>query len=172
MHRRRTPELRATTPEADISDEDMISEKPTNGTSSPSRTKSPSSLVSSTSGQRVLLIVAGLVSLFFITKIFIPSDSSPLLIGAHQVQRTEQLVPRNWLNISTAAPPPFDFCPIYGPGDALATKYGAHNLARGRVHMGSGARIQRVIHKALSGLPVTISILGGSGKSTNRTSLL
>lgn len=156
MHRRRTPELRSST------DEDMISEKPSNGSSSPSRTKSPSSLIASTSGQRVLIIVAGLVSLFFVHKVFFPSESSPSLIGAHQVQRTEQLTPRNWLNISTAAPPPFDFCPIYGPGDALATKYGAHNLARGRVHMGSGARIQRVIHKALSGLPVTISVLGGS----------
>ncbi|KAG9029996.1 cap64-like protein [Tulasnella sp. JGI-2019a] len=153
MHRRKTPELRT-------DDADMISDKPTNGTTSPSRTKS-TSLISSTSGQRVIVIVVGLVSLFFITKIFLPSDHSFSIGGGHQVQRTEQLIARNYLNTSTT-PAPFDFCPIYGPGDPMATKYGGHNLARGRIHTGSGARVQRVMHKALSGLPVTISVLGGS----------
>lgn len=160
MHRRKTPELRAANSEP--STRSMITDKPTNGTASPSRTK-PSSLVSSTSGQRVLIIVVGLVSLFFITKIFLPSDHSFSIGGGHQVQRTEQLVARNYLNISSSTPAPFDFCPIYGPGDPVAAKYGGHNLARGRIHMGSGARVQRVMHKALSGLPVTISVLGGSG---------
>lgn len=145
----------------------MISEKTSNGSASPSRSKpSPASIITSTSGQRVLLIVAGLVSLFFLTKVFFPPDQSPFTIGQHQIQRTETLLPRNYLNVSTASPPPFDFCPIYGPGDAVATKWGGPNLARGRIYTGSGARIQKVIHKALSGLPVTISILGGSGVHT------
>lgn len=163
MHRRKTPELRSNS--EPLSPRSMITDKPINGSASPSRTKS-SSLVSSTSGQRVLLIVVGLVSLFFVTKIFLPSDHSFSIAGGHQFQRTEQLVARNYLNISSATPAPFDFCPIYGPGDPVAAKYGGHNLARGRIHTGSGARVQRVIHKALSGLPVTISILGGSGAST------
>ncbi|KAG8870044.1 cap64-like protein [Tulasnella sp. 331] len=142
----------------------MITDKPTNGTTSPSRAKS-SSLASSTSGQRVLLIVIGLASLFFVTKIFLPTDHSFTIGGGHQVQRTEQLVARNYLNTSSAMPAPFDFCPIYGPRDPVAAKYGGHNLARGRIHMGSGARVQRVVHKALSGLPVTISVLGGSDQT-------
>jgi len=31
--------------------------------------------------------------------------------------------------------------------------------------MGSGARIQKVVQKAMAGEPVTISVLGGSGES-------
>ncbi len=31
------------------------------------------------------------------------------------------------------------------------------------MHTGSGARVQRVVQKAMAGLPVTISVLGGSG---------
>jgi hypothetical protein len=32
--------------------------------------------------------------------------------------------------------------------------------------MGTGARVQRVLNRAMSGAPITISILGGSSKST------
>jgi hypothetical protein len=58
---------------------------------------------------------------------------------------------------------PFGFCPTGGKGDALSNKYGATNLARTRVHAGGGARVQRVIRRAMSGLPVTIAVIGGSG---------
>ncbi len=34
------------------------------------------------------------------------------------------------------------------------------------MHTGSGARVQKVVQKAMAGLPVTISVLGGSGGSS------
>jgi hypothetical protein len=72
------------------------------------------------------------------------------------------LTPRNYLNASETAPNPFDFCPVYGPGDEIGLKHGAVTLGKTRLHLGSGTRIQRVLNKALTGQPVTISILGGS----------
>ncbi|KIK93684.1 hypothetical protein PAXRUDRAFT_828723 [Paxillus rubicundulus Ve08.2h10] len=57
---------------------------------------------------------------------------------------------------------PFDFCPVFGPGDDIAEKYGVIPLAQSRLHLGSGGRVHRVIHKALLGQPVTMSVLGGS----------
>jgi hypothetical protein len=63
---------------------------------------------------------------------------------------------------------PFEFCPSGGTTDALAAKYGASNLARSRIHAGSGIRAQRVLRRAMSGLPVTISVLGGSSKLSCR----
>jgi hypothetical protein len=68
------------------------------------------------------------------------------------------------LNASEAAPNPFDFCPVYGPGDEIGLKHGAATLGRTRLHLGTGARVQRVLNRALTGQPVTISILGGSGE--------
>jgi hypothetical protein len=32
------------------------------------------------------------------------------------------------------------------------------------MHVGTGGRVQRVINRALTGQPVTISVLGGSGE--------
>ena len=74
------------------------------------------------------------------------------------------LTPRDYLNASQADPAPFDFCPIFGPGDIVAERRGQWGLLKSRLHQGSNARIQRVVQKALSGHPVTISVLGGSGK--------
>jgi hypothetical protein len=71
---------------------------------------------------------------------------------------------KNYFNLTDAGPNPFDFCPNYGPGDELGTKYGAVTLSKSRAHLGSGDRIQRVLNRALAGQPVTISVLGGSGK--------
>lgn len=59
---------------------------------------------------------------------------------------------------------PFNFCPVFGPGDDIAKKYGVIALAQSRLHMGSGGRVHRVIHKALLGQPITMSVLGGSGE--------
>ncbi|KAF9268541.1 hypothetical protein L218DRAFT_977087 [Marasmius fiardii PR-910] len=74
------------------------------------------------------------------------------------------LKPKNYLNISsTGQPPPsFDFCLPHGKGDKVGQKYGTGALSQTRTHLGSSARIQRVISKALAGQPVTISVLGGS----------
>lgn len=134
--------------------------------SSPSRTKSHG-LLSSPSGQRALLILGGLVSLFVVTKVFFPSETSPFALS--HPPAAVPLVAKDYLNSSKIEPAPFEFCPFYGPGDTIAQKYGAHNLAKSKLHLGTGGRIQRVIHKALSGLPVTISVLGGSSKSRRRS---
>lgn len=72
------------------------------------------------------------------------------------------LTPRDYLNASQADPAPFDFCPVFGPGDPVTERRGQWGLLKSRLHQGSNARIQKVIHKALSGSPVTISVLGGS----------
>lgn len=60
---------------------------------------------------------------------------------------------------------PFHFCPVFGPGDDIAEKYGVMALTQTRLHLGSGGRVHRVIHKALLGQPITMSVLGGSGES-------
>lgn len=73
---------------------------------------------------------------------------------------------KNYLNKTQEGqePNPFDFCPVFGPGDEIGKKYGPLTLSQSRLHLGSGGRVQRVIHKALLGQPVTISVLGGSGE--------
>lgn len=72
------------------------------------------------------------------------------------------LEPRDYFNNSQTDPAPFEFCPVFGPGDAVAARRGQFELLRSRLHLGTGARIQRVLNKAMQGLPVTISVLGGS----------
>ena len=46
----------------------------------------------------------------------------------------------------------------------MAERRGQWPLLKSRIHTGSGARIQRVIQKAMAGMPITVSVLGGSGK--------
>lgn len=73
------------------------------------------------------------------------------------------LTATDFQNAAAADPPPFDFCPVFGPDDVVAQRRGQVPLLRSRLHMGSGARVQRVIQKAMAGNPVTMSVLGGSG---------
>jgi hypothetical protein len=89
-------------------------------------------------------------------------DPSPLA-DAHA--HGHHLVPRNYLNGSRDDPAPFDFCPIFGPGDAIAERRGQFELLKSRLHLGTGARVQRVLQKAMSGGAVTMSVLGGSSES-------
>lgn len=76
---------------------------------------------------------------------------------------------KNYLNKTREGPEPnpFEFCPVFGPGDEIGKKYGPLTLSQSRLHLGSGGRVQRVIHKALLGQPITISVLGGSGTCTH-----
>ncbi|KAI0672251.1 hypothetical protein C8Q78DRAFT_971008 [Trametes maxima] len=121
--------------------------------------KTPSRLHQKSLGvtNRIWLILAAFVALIVFTRSILPTDTSN---PRHRLLHTD-LKPKNYLNISDDANP-FPFCPALGPGDGLASKYDPIVLSQTRFHTGSGARIQRVINKALAGLPVTISVVGGS----------
>ncbi|KAI6015064.1 hypothetical protein F5J12DRAFT_815666 [Pisolithus orientalis] len=114
----------------------------------------------------ILLLVAFLASL---TRV-LPSYHQP-----NTQVSTVGLLPKNYLretsifsvnaselDANTAGSYPFDFCPVFGPNDDLAQRYGALALTQSRLHVGSGGRIHRVLHKAFLGRPITISVLGGS----------
>jgi len=110
----------------------------------------------------------GLVAFAALFYFFFPHSYSYNPNTQDRITDTRDLHPQNYLRNLTkgdATPAPFDFCPVYGPGDALGLKYGSTALGRSKIYSGTGTRIQRVIHKALSGRPVTISVLGGSGRS-------
>lgn len=66
-------------------------------------------------------------------------------------------------NFSEAAP--FTFCPTFGISDELAAVYGEEAIMKTRAHVGSSQRVKKVIKRALSGLPITIAVLGGSVSS-------
>ncbi|KAJ6588248.1 CAP64-like protein [Mycena capillaripes] len=106
---------------------------------------------------RIWLILGLFLLLLTFTHYIVPTAQTPTYSFSNL-----GLTPKNYLNASEAAPNPFDFCPVYGPGDEIGLKHGAVTLGKTRMHLGSGARIQRVLNKALTGQPVTISILGGS----------
>lgn len=110
---------------------------------------------------RIWLILVLLLTLILFTRSIIPSDSTHS--SRHRLLHTDAK-PRNYLNITESGSQPFAFCPALGPGDELASKYDPVALSKTRLHTGSGARIQRVIMRALGGHPVTISVIGGSGE--------
>ncbi|CCM01989.1 uncharacterized protein FIBRA_04063 [Fibroporia radiculosa] len=107
---------------------------------------------------RIWLLLAFFLSLVVFTRLILPTDVNNT---RHRLLSLD-LKPKNYLNITDGNLMPFSFCPALGPGDELTSKYDPVALAKTRFHTGSGARIQRVISKALSGLPVTISVVGGS----------
>jgi len=112
---------------------------------------------------RIWIILSVVLSILLLSRYIFSSPSSPSA-GGHRLLSSD-LKPKNYLNATELQhrESPFAFCPVYGEGDEVGKKYGALALARTRVHPGSGARIQRVVNKAMSGLPVTISVIGGSG---------
>ncbi len=125
--------------------------------------KQPSRLSQKSLGvtNRIWLILALFLALFLFTRAILPTDQST---SQHRLLR-QDMKPRNYLNASDGNAVPFAWCPALGPTDQLASKYDPITLAKTRLHLGSGARIQRVINRALSGHPVTISVIGGSGAS-------
>lgn len=108
--------------------------------------------------------------LFRLVSLMKPLASDPGHIHTHPSD-THTLTPRDYLNNSRVDPAPFEFCPVFGPGDAIAARRGQFELLKSRLHMGTGARLQRVLHKAMSGAPITVSILGGSSESRLRLQL-
>ena len=108
----------------------------------------------------IILMLAGFI--IFLTRYTLPHDYS---MPRHGLTNYANLKPVNYLNdTNSTIAAPFDFCPVFGPADDIGQKHGVASIMRSRVHLGTGARVQRVIHKALSGLPVTISVLGGSSE--------
>ncbi|KAJ8523328.1 hypothetical protein ONZ45_g165 [Pleurotus djamor] len=103
---------------------------------------------------RIWVVVGLIVAVITLTHFILPSTTS---LTVQKVLKS-----KNYLNASHTDPNPFAFCPLYGPGDEVGNKYGALALSQSRMHLGSGARVQRVLQRALSGQPVTISVLGGS----------
>lgn len=110
---------------------------------------------------RIWLILAVFLTLILFTRSILPSDSSYYPRNRFTHIDTK---PKNYLNVTAGSPAPFAFCPALGPGDELAAKYDPVVLSKTRLHTGSSSRVQRVITRALTGLPVTMSIIGGSGK--------
>lgn len=109
---------------------------------------------------RIWLILSLFLFIIIFTHYALPTTHRP----QHQPQySTANLRPKNYLNASDTEPNPFAFCPPYSPGDELGVKYGTQVLSKSKMHLGSGDRIQQVLNRALAGLPVTISVLGGSG---------
>jgi hypothetical protein len=108
---------------------------------------------------RIWLIVSLFLFVLFLTRLILSSNKTN-----SRIYSTTHLKPVNYLNGSQDRPNPFPFCPAYGPGDELGAKYSAMTLSQSRLHLGSGARVQRLLQKALKGQPVTISVLGGSSK--------
>lgn len=109
---------------------------------------------------RIWIILAVFLSLLVFTHYALPAHQLP----TRKLFSSENLHAKNYINASEAEPNPFAFCPAYGPGDEIGAEYGALTLSQSRLHLGSGARVQRVLNRALFGEPVTISILGGSGE--------
>ncbi|KAL0945866.1 hypothetical protein HGRIS_012150 [Hohenbuehelia grisea] len=109
---------------------------------------------------RVWLIITFVLAVLTISHYVLPSTSLPSYASSSSFHSL--LRPKNYVNASDIEPNPFAFCPLYGPGDELGNKYGALSLSQSRMHLGSGARLQRVLQRALMGQPVTISVLGGS----------
>lgn len=115
---------------------------------------------------RIWLVLAFFVLVLFFTRYVAPSTETSQARNRHKLifSGGSSAKPKNYLNVTDDEPSPFDFCPIFGPGDELASKYGSLTLSQTRLHLGSGARVQRVIQKALLGLPVTFSVVGGSSE--------
>ena len=119
---------------------------------------------------RIWIIIA-LIAFIILFSFLLPSDThflyTPFSFRSSSSTTendfdTSSLRAVNYMN-ATDEPNPFPFCPTHGPGDEIGAKYGLHTMKKTVLHLGSGASVQRVIHKALLGLPVTISVLGGSG---------
>jgi hypothetical protein len=139
--------------------------------------KQPSRLNQRTLGlpNRIWLILTLFLSIIFFTRLILPShhsDASSYYLRSHPATYEPTLHPINYLNLSDpdneALQNPFPFCPTFDKGDTLAEKYGPLAISKSWLHLGSGARVQQVIHKALLGQPVTISIIGGSGEHVLR----
>ena len=115
-----------------------------NGDSGLDKKRSMSALFASSFSARIWAIFIGICVIIAITRLFGTSSVTTSFYNQ------DSLHPVNYLNTSQSAPPPFPFCPVHGPGDIIGNKYGAHAMAKSRLHLGSAARIQRLLHRVWS----------------------
>ncbi len=132
--------------------------------------KHPSRLNQRTLGlpNRIWLIISLFLSVVLFTRLVLPSHHNDATYYFRPHSYAAGLHPINYLNLSDAdddaAQNPFPFCPTFGKGDLLSEKYSPLVISKSWFHLGSGARVQQVIHRALLGQPVTISVIGGSSE--------
>lgn len=107
---------------------------------------------------RIWLVIIVLLATILLLHRLLPPSPTPTLPS----YASADLKPKNYFNSSSEPHNPFPFCPVNGPTNSLAAKYGPGPLAQTRINLGTGYRIQRVLKRALSGRPVTISVVGGS----------
>ncbi|KAF8624733.1 hypothetical protein AX17_007064 [Amanita inopinata Kibby_2008] len=108
---------------------------------------------------RIWIIIALFLFIVLFTHFVLPAAHSSVPLPAYS---NAHLSAKNYLKATEAQPNPFEFCPAYGPGDEVGVKYGSLTLGQSRLHIGSSARVQRVLNRALAGNPITISVIGGS----------
>lgn len=118
---------------------------------------------------RVWLIVIVLGAILTVTHFVVLPSSHSNLPDTPRYSNAN-LAAKDYLNVTELGPNPFAFCPSGGPGDELDYKYGNIVLSQSRLNLGTGARVQRVLNKALAGQPVTISVLGGSSACSHHCS--
>ena len=117
---------------------------------------------------RIWAILLLFLFIVILTQYALPNNNNATHNSLRYNYINTALKSKNYLNKTKTKqegvePNPFEFCPVFGPGDEIGKKYGSLTLSLSRLHLGSGGRVQRVIHKALLGQPITISVLGGSG---------
>ncbi|SCV72078.1 BQ2448_4772 [Microbotryum intermedium] len=127
--------------------------------------------------RRLVYILIALVTVFMILHYASNSSSTRRRFGMKGSRRTDALVRQARKQRASAAmynaeggsaptnfseAPPFTFCPSYGSSDELGNKYGREAISKTRSHVGSSARVQKVIKRAMAGLPITVGVLGGS----------
>ena len=128
----------------------------------PSASRSSKHLHESLTPRITIFLLIIFILIIFTRLALFPQESSPYGPRHALLPSHHKLVPRDYLNASAHDPAPFPFCPIFGPGDELGKRYTPASLHKTVLHSGSNARLQRIINKAMRGLPVTISVLGGS----------
>jgi hypothetical protein len=114
---------------------------------------------------RIWMVLFAIAAVLAFTHFVLLSSSGPTT--SQPAYSNSHLESKNYFNVTNLGPNPFEFCPSYSEGDELGDKYGTLTLSQSRSHLGTGARVQRLLHKALAGQPVTISIIGGSGTSVS-----
>ncbi|KAF9531162.1 hypothetical protein CPB83DRAFT_849447 [Crepidotus variabilis] len=128
-----------------------------------SDTEKPAFSLSRQRSYKIWGLVLGILLILTLSHFIFPSSPTPPTPS--NTYTNKNLKPKNYFNTtgSTGAylPNPFPFCNPALP-NPLSEKYTPHILSKTPLHTGSNARLKRIIHRALSGHPTTISIIGGS----------